>query len=97
MPSLLKTIHLDLTSDDPIERAKIRVTVQHTDPRGIQYDESLIVADGDCLANALAAKRTSWDETDVATVVSIIVAQPVVVRPMKDVVVAESISAIVES
>ncbi len=43
MASKLTTLHLDFTSSDPIERAKLRVTLRHTDERGISYDEPLML------------------------------------------------------
>ena len=47
MASKLTTLHMDFTSSDPVERDKLRLTLKHTDDRGISYDEALMLKASD--------------------------------------------------
>ncbi len=83
MPSQLTTLHLDFTSSDPIERAKLRVTLRHTDERGISYDEPLMLD-----ANDFPALRDI--ETAVLAVLTQKVGKPVEVLAVAEAIVTES-------
>ena len=90
MATKLSTLHLDYTSSDPAERAKVRVVVRHTDDRGIQYDEALMLD----AANIPALRDV---EPQILAQLGLKIGKPVEVLPVADVVpVVEDVEPITE-